>query len=347
MQDYLHATPSALIRLSGSQIVVQFSPFLLVLVSPGLVSSTVSTSQTSSSSAGRSIFGTNSTVKPIRTLKNVRLNMAPTRIILDTDLSMGAGADVDDGFALALAHADPNIQLDLVTTVNGNTDVESATILTGVLMDRLNVNAQDTPLVRGAETPMMYSEKRRIPAAHVSAMKNTARQPVTGKYAALAMVEHIMANPGEITVVAIGPLTNIATAILLEPRIKTAVKELVIMGGVFFGSMYSHNKPGEFNVFTDPEAARAVLYSGISQRWIGLDVTLQVRLTMEDADSLKKSPSKFAQFAGQASATYIDYQAVRFPGRPKMTSVPMHDPWRWHVCRSRSCASTEIWLLIS
>lgn len=252
--------------------------------------------------------------------------MAPTRIILDTDLSMGAGADVDDGFALALAHADPNIQLDLVTTVNGNTDVESATILTGVLMDRLNVNAQDTPLVRGAETPMMYSEKRRIPAAHVSAMKNTARQPVPGKYAALAMVEHIMANPGEITVVAIGPLTNIATAILLEPRIKTAVKELVIMGGVFFGSMYSHNKPGEFNVFTDPEAARAVLYSGISQRWIGLDVTLQVRLTMEDADSLKKSPSKFAQFAGQASATYIDYQAVRFPGRPKMTSVPMHDP---------------------
>ncbi|CAH0058367.1 unnamed protein product [Clonostachys solani] len=252
--------------------------------------------------------------------------MAPNRIILDTDLSMGAGADVDDGFALALAHADPNIQLDLVTTVNGNTDVESATILTGVLMDRLNINAQDTPLVRGAETPMMYSERLRIPAAHVSAMKDTARKPVPGKYAALAMVEHIMANPGEITVVAIGPLTNIATAILLEPRIKTAIKELVIMGGVFFGSMYSHNKPGEFNVFTDPEAARAVLYSGIPQRWIGLDVTLQVRLTMEDADSLKKSPSKFAQFAGQASATYIDYQAVRFPGRPKMTSVPMHDP---------------------
>lgn len=252
--------------------------------------------------------------------------MAPTRIILDTDLSMGAGADVDDGFALALAHADPNIQLDLVTTVNGNTDVESATILTGVLMDRLNVNAKDTPLVRGAETPMMYSEKRRTPAAHVSAMKNTARPPVEGKYAAVAMAEHIMANPGEITVVAIGPLTNIATAILLEPRIKTAIKELVIMGGVFFGSMYSHNKPGEFNVFTDPEAARAVLYSGITQRWIGLDVTLQVRFTMEDADSLKKSPSKFAQFAGQASATYIDYQAVRFPGRPKMTSVPMHDP---------------------
>jgi inosine-uridine nucleoside N-ribohydrolase len=257
---------------------------------------------------------------------NLKVNMAPRRIILDTDLSMGAGADVDDGFALALAHADPDIQLDLVTTVNGNTDVESATILTGVLMDRLNIKVENTPLVRGSETPILYTEKHRIPAPHVSAMKTTARKPVSGKYAPVAIVEHIMANPGEITVVAIGPLTNIAIAILLEPRIKTAIKELVIMGGIFFGSMYSRDKPGEFNVFTDPEAARAVLYSGIPQRWIGLDVTLQVRLTMDDAESLKKSPSEFAKFAGQASATYIEYQAVRFPGRPKMTSVPMHDP---------------------
>jgi purine nucleosidase len=257
---------------------------------------------------------------------NLKANLAPRRIILDTDLSMGAGADVDDGFALALAHADPDIQLDLVTTVNGNTDVESATILTGALMDRLGIRAEDTPLVRGSETPILYTERHRIPAPHVSAMKNTAREPIPGKYAPVAIVEHIMANPGEITVVAIGPLTNIAIAILLEPRIKAAIKELVIMGGIFFGSMYSRNKPGEFNVFTDPEAARAVLYSGIPQRWIGLDVTLQVRLTMDDAESLRKSPSEFSKFAGDSSATYIDHQAVRFPGRPKMTSVPMHDP---------------------
>ena len=60
------------------------------------------------------------------------------RIILDTDLAMGApGSDIDDGFALALAHADPDIQLDLVTTVNGNTDVESATLLTLELVERL------------------------------------------------------------------------------------------------------------------------------------------------------------------------------------------------------------------
>ncbi|KAI0378570.1 nucleoside hydrolase [Hypomontagnella monticulosa] len=249
--------------------------------------------------------------------------MAPTRIILDTDLSMGAGADVDDGFALALAHADPDIQLDLVTTVNGNTDLESATILTGVLLNRLGI--KDTPLVRGSATPIIHTDQKRTPAPHVLALRENAR-PETPGYAPVAIAKHILANPGEITVVAIGPLTNIAIAILLEPRVKTAIKELVIMGGVFFGTMYSRAKPGEFNVFSDPEAARAVLRSGIPQRWVGLDCTLKVRLTMADAEKLKRSPSEFAAFAGDATIKYIDYQAVRFPGRPKTDSIPMHDP---------------------
>lgn len=250
-------------------------------------------------------------------------NMGPTRIILDTDLSMGAGADVDDGFALALAHADPDVQLDLITTVNGNTDVESATILTGVLLNRLGIH--DTPLVRGSATPMIHPDQNRIPAAHVLTLKESARSPTPG-YAPVAIVEHVLANPGEITVVAIGPLTNIAIALLLDPRIKSAIKELVIMGGVFLGTMHSRSKPGEFNVFSDPEAARTVLRSGVPQRWIGLDCTLRVRLRMADAEKLRKSPSSFAAFAGDATMAYIDYQAVRYPGRPKTDSIPMHDP---------------------
>lgn len=249
--------------------------------------------------------------------------MAPTRIILDTDLSMGAGADVDDGFALALAHADPDIQLDLITTVNGNTDVESATILTGVLLNRLGIH--NTPLVHGSATPIIHTDIKREPAPHVIALKNSAR-PRTPGYAPVAMIDHIMANPGEITLVAIGPLTNIAIALLLEPRIQSALKELVIMGGLFFGTMYSRDKPGEFNVFSDPEAAKAVLRSGINQRWIGLDCTLQVRLTMKDALELKAAGSEFAAFAGDATIKYIDYQQVRFPGRAKTDSIPMHDP---------------------
>lgn len=236
---------------------------------------------------------------------------------------MGAGADVDDGFALALAHADPDIQLDLVTTVNGNTDVESATILTGVLMDRLHI--QNTPLVRGCATPIIHTDMQKVPLPHVEALRATARLPTPG-YAPLAIVEHIMAHPGEITLVAIGPLTNVALAFLIEPRIKTAIKELVIMGGLFFGTMPSRDIPGEFNVFSDPEAAQSVLRSGIPQRWVGLDCTLRVRLTMDDAEALRQSSSQFAAFAGDAAVKYIDYRAGRFPGSPKTNSTPMHDP---------------------
>lgn len=284
-------------------------------------------------------------LKPL-TMSPSTLQKAPTRIILDTDLSMGAGADVDDGFALALAHADPDIQIDLVTTVNGNTDVESATILTGVLLERLGIS-KDVPLVRGAATPIINPDRTRTPAPHVLAQKSAARPPTPG-YAPVAIVEHILAHPGEITLVAIGPLTNIAIALLLEQRIKTAVKELVMMGGVFFSTMYSRDKPGEFNVFTDPEAARTVLRSGVPQRWIGLDCTLKVRLSMADALQLKESESSFATFAGEATVKYIDHQAVRFPGRPKTDSVPMHDPLavavvsRPEICQYRDMAVSVV-----
>lgn len=278
-------------------------------------------------------------------LRDLVVNMTLTRIILDTDLSMGAGADVDDGFALALAHADPNIQIDMVTTVNGNTDLESATILTGVLFNRLGIH--NTPLVRGTASPLIHPDQQRVPADHVLAQKDAALPPTPG-YAPMAIVEHILANPGEITVVAIGPLTNVAMAILLEPRIKSAIKELVIMGGIFLGTMYSWSKPGEFNVWSDPEAARTVLRSGIPQRWIGLDVTLQVRLSMSDALELKNSSSEFAAFAGDATIDYIEYQAVRFPGRPKTDSIPMHDPLavacvsKPDICKYRDMAVSVI-----
>ena len=96
---------------------------------------------------------------------------------------------------------------------------------------------------------------------------------------------------------------------------------------MFFGSMNSRDRPGETNVFTDPEAARAVLRSGIPQRWIGLDCTLQVRLSMAEAEKLTQSKSRFGRFAGDAAAKYIDhFQTVRFPGRPRTDDVPVHAP---------------------
>ena len=230
------------------------------------------------------------------------------RIILDTDLAMGApGSDIDDGFALALAHADPDIQLDLVTTVNGNTDVESATILATELTHRLGI--PEVPVVRGAAAPFTHPERVRRPADAVLALASEDRRPAEG-YAAVEIVRHVLANPGEITIVAIGPLTNVAAALLLEPRLAQEVAEIVIMGGIFFGTMPNEKMPGEFNIWTDPESAAAVLRSGAPLRFVGLDVTLQVRLSREDAGRMLSADTPFAPFAGRR----------RWPGSTTCTS---------------------------
>lgn len=247
------------------------------------------------------------------------------KIILDTDLAMGApGSDIDDGFALALAHADPDLELELVTTVNGNTDVHSATLLSLELLRRLGV--QDVPVIKGAASALIHPEVRRTLPENVIKEYGLGLSAAPG-YAPAAIAERIMAQPGEITLVAIGPLTNVAAAIAMEPGLAAAVREIVIMGGVFLGITGHRGMPGEFNTWSDPEAAAAVLRSGAKQRWVGLDVTLQVRLTRADARRLAAAPGEFAPFAGAATEAWIDHQRGNNPGSPQdQDSCAMHDP---------------------
>lgn len=255
------------------------------------------------------------------------------RLIVDTDLAMGAPqADIDDGFALALVAADPSLQLEMITTVNGNTDVDTATVLTDRIADRLGCG--DVPIYRGAAAPITQPGSGRRTAsteptspARVNPEPAPTSDRVRPGHAAVAIAAHIVANPGEITVLAIGPLTNIALAIALEPRLPELVHEIVIMGGVFLGGTGRGGMPGEFNVWVDPESAAAVLRSGARQRWVGLDVTRQVRLARDTAMHMCSSTSDFARFAGAATADWIDYLHANNPGDPASAdSCAMHDP---------------------
>ncbi len=247
-----------------------------------------------------------------------------THIILDTDLAMGApGSDIDDGFALALAHAEGGIQLDLITTVNGNTDVESATLLSLELASRLGCS--DVPVYQDAAAPLTRPDRYREAPAKTRA--DYAQHVPRPGYAAVKIVEHVLANPGEITLVAVGPLTNVAAALSLDRRLASSVREIVVMGGIFSGQTHATGMPGEFNIWTDPEAAEAVLHSGAPLRFVGLDVTLQVRVTREHARQLVESGGRFGEFAGHFTTAWIDHQASRHPDDPvQAESCAMHDP---------------------
>ncbi|MGW8484453.1 nucleoside hydrolase [Microbacterium sp. NPDC055903] len=246
------------------------------------------------------------------------------RVILDTDMAMGVpGSEIDDGFALALILADDVFDLELVTTVNGNIDVESGTYLAAELLERLG--RQDIPVVRGAGAPL--AEPDRLRSASDATRSAFGHHIATPGYAAAEIARRVVDAPGEITVIAIGPLTNVAAAIDLDPRVATHVKEIVIMGGVFLQQTNKIGMPGEFNFWVDALAARAVLRSGAPLRLVGLDVTNRVRLTREHAAQMAASGRSFGAFAGESTVAWIDANARRHPGDTASSgSCAMHDP---------------------
>lgn len=226
------------------------------------------------------------------------------------------GSEIDDGFALALAVADPGLRLELVTTVHGNTDIATATRLSRELLQRLD--RADVPVVRGAGSALLSNPIRTGTARH-----DSERAP----HAAVELVNRVMAEPGQLTIVAIGPLTNVALALLLEPELATSVEEIVVMGGVFERQTNLAAMPGEFNIWSDPDAAAVVLRSGAPLRFVGLDVTRQVRLSRADAAELATRQGSFAAHAGEFTQRWIDSHGSFNPGDPlEQDSCALHDP---------------------
>ena len=248
----------------------------------------------------------------------------PAVVILDTDLSMGEpGSEIDDGFALALLLAEERLKLELLTTVFGNTGVETVTNLSRDMLDRFGYAS--TRVVQGAAGPLRGSpiegdSVTSKPGGQTDPTQNGARQ------AAVAMTELAAERAGEVTVIAIGPLTNVAAAIELDPGFTKNLKEIVVMGGVFMKQMNRRDMPGEFNFWNDPEAVEIVLKSGANIRIVGLDVTEKVRINRSEAQMMLEDGEGFASFAGECILSWLDRLQANFPGaKPAIDSCAIHD----------------------
>jgi purine nucleosidase len=120
------------------------------------------------------------------------------------------------------------------------------------------------------------------------------------------MIERVLAAPGEITIVAVAPLTNLALAIRREPRIVQAVREVIVMGGAL--RHQGNTTPlAEFNTYVDPHAAHIVYHSGLPLTLVPLDVTYQCILTQADVARLLALESPITRFVADATRFYMEY----------------------------------------
>jgi inosine-uridine nucleoside N-ribohydrolase len=218
-----------------------------------------------------------------------------------------AGGDPEDSFAILLALHSPELVVEGLTVVQGNVPVDHGYANAVHLLELLG--RRDVPVCSGIDRPLDPGRDAQLAwLAQRGTLERLvpARTPPAGDpHAVDFLIQTVRENPDEITLVAIGPLSNVAAALEREPGLARNIPRLVMMAG-------AANVPGnitpaaEFNVWADPEAASRVFESGVPITMVGLDVCEQTHLQQETVDRLASAPSELARFVAQAVQPWID-----------------------------------------
>lgn len=203
-------------------------------------------------------------------------------ILIDTDPGH------DDLLAILLAAAAERIDLKAITTVSGNAPVENTTDNALRIVDYLNL---DIPVYAGCAQSMTHRYVYPTEFHGASGMDSAgadfppSRHRAQPTHAVNAIIDWARRLEGELTLVAIGPLTNLASALIAEPQLVSLLKEVIIMGGSL--GRGNITPAAEFNIWADPRAAKLVFESGLKLRIFGLNVTEQATLSWADIESLQ------------------------------------------------------------
>ncbi|MBD3305532.1 hypothetical protein GF339_04060 [candidate division KSB3 bacterium] len=225
--------------------------------------------------------------------------MNKKKVILDCD------PGYDDAVAIALAARSPELDVVGITCVAGNVEVEK-TALNALKICTLA--GLDVPVAKGMAQPL-FAELLMATQVHgQSGLDNVPLpdpvQPLHPQHAVDFLIETIMASESDIVLIPTAPLTNIAMAILREPQITLKIPQIVLMGGAI--GMGNVTPSAEFNVYSDPEAAKIVFDSGIPIVMVGLDVTQKAVVTPEHVERLQQSGSPLATTFASLFNVYLD-----------------------------------------
>lgn len=239
------------------------------------------------------------------------------KIILDCDPGH------DDAVAILLAVGNPEIDLLGVTTVGGNQSIDKVTYNARAVLQK--AHATDVPVYRGAGRPLVRPAQAAATIHGETGLDGVdlpdPESPLAQGHAVQFIIDTIMnEEPGTVTLVPTGPLTNIALAARLEPRIVERVKEVVLMGGGYHVGNWS--SVAEFNIMVDPEAAHIVFNESWKVTMVGLDLTHQALCTPEVQKDIESVDTDLARFV----SGLMDFFRLAYQNNQDFIDPPVHDP---------------------
>ena len=255
----------------------------------------------------------------------------PRRVIIDTD------PGTDDAMAILLALNSPELKVEALTVVAGN--VTAAQGLDNALKLVSLAGRPDIPVAAGAGKPLLQklvTAETHAPDGLAGIGIPPARSAPDPRFAPDLIIELVHRYPHEITLVPLGPLTNVALALSKDPSIAGLVKEVVLMGGAISGG--NVDAVAEYNIYVDPEAAQVVFQGGFPLTMVGLEIGRKALFRREHLALLQKTHGTQNDFAARVLEHLVNLCETKYA----MKGAPLYDPTAMGAVIDRSLITTEL-----
>jgi len=241
------------------------------------------------------------------------------RIIIDCD------PGIDDAQAIMMAHCHPDVKIEAITTVSGNVGVELTTANALKVLDTLQ--APLVPVFKGARTGLVDAGEN-ASFVHGKDGLGDADIPVSKREidlepAATALIRLGKENKGKLELIAIGPLTNLALALRLDPNLPSYYKRLVIMGGAYYSQGNTKNPPAEFNIYADPDAAAIVFSSWPGLTMVSWEATINHGLPFDQYQALLSLDNPRSAFLERVTRKSLKFMKNFLDGSMSYAADPL------------------------